>query len=216
MLNPSKYTLAADGQVMGTRLTSYTKLLQQNALALSDGSYWKVSPYQPRGEAGQWEETGRYWFIVRYTETVYIHPADFHSAKARILLAYDREWNWDPMDEANNIIDDNPNDIVMKNETAKIIKLQRLFKTILYRTKGFPAFSMVTHPRLGAGNSMGSLLTDDVMRVIASQLFTKQKMGLFTLKKIAFSMITHHRLGANNSMGSLLTDDVMLAIASLL
>jgi hypothetical protein len=61
----------------------------------------------------------------------------------------------------------------MRNETPKLIKLQRLFKNILdrtNRTERFPAFSMITHPRLGEGNSMGSLLTDDVMRAIASQL----------------------------------------------
>ncbi len=166
MLNPSKFTLAADGKVMGTELT-YTKLPQQNALALSDGSYWKVSPYQPRGVTGQWDGTRRFHTIVNFTETVSFSPSH-HSAKARILLAYDREWDYDPMDP-KDFIDDNPNDIVMKNETGKLIKLQRLFKEILVRPKRFPAFSMVTHPRLGAGNSMGSLLPDDVMWAIASQ-----------------------------------------------
>ena len=163
--NRSRYTLAADGEVVhfvpaGTELT-YTLLKDQNAIALSDGSYWKVSPFQLHEWYGGWYFRGHYGEIMRYAETVYFDLAA-ESNKGRLHITYDRRFDWDPMD--NSYMDGNSSGLLLMNETPKLIKLQRLIKEILMRPKRL-AIAMALHPRLGDKCILSEVFDEDIIRM---------------------------------------------------
>jgi hypothetical protein len=166
MPNQSKYTMETDGQVTGGE-QMYTLLPRMNAIALSDGSFWKVSKFQYEERFRCYQYRGHYYSIIYDTQTVFWGLAP-ESSKVKLHITYDRELDWDEMD--NEYWDGHSDGVLLKNCTPKLIKLQRLVKEKLrvWRLKTL-AFAMLTHPRLGEGNSIGSLLTGDVMMAITSQ-----------------------------------------------
>jgi hypothetical protein len=107
---------------------------------------------------------------ILYTFCVFIANAQLNGRES-LFITYDSDY-----DDAR-YGDEYPwgrcDGLLLRNCTPKLVRLQRFIKERLrfYRLRIIlPAFAMVTHPRLGEGSGMGSLLTDDVMMLIASML----------------------------------------------
>ncbi len=140
------------------------------AIALSDGSLWKVSnvQYNRRTNSYELDETDNAAII--HTTSVFLENAELNGLES-LYISYDYEY--DEVRYGDEYPYGRSDGLLLRNCTPKLVRLQRFIKERLrlYRRRILClAFAMLTHPRLGEGNSIGSLLTEDVMMLIALKL----------------------------------------------
>jgi hypothetical protein len=151
-----KYIFKSNHKLYLLKTDEYTLLPRMNAIALEDGSFWKVSDFQYLEWYGLYTHSCQCTLLLNRSETVFFETAP-ESSKHKLQITYDRDDRWGT--------------ILMMDHTPKLIKLQRLIKKRLesYKLRRLH-FAMVNHPRLGEEINKGSMLPDDIVRAIASQI----------------------------------------------
>jgi hypothetical protein len=133
-------------------------LPRMKAIALSNGSLWKVSnvQYNCRRKSYELDETDN--DAILYTICVFIANAALNGHES-LFISYDCEY--DDVRYGDEYPYGRCDGLLLRNCTPKLIRLQRFIKERLRLSRLrnlLPAFAM------------GSLLTDDVMVLIASML----------------------------------------------
>ena len=140
-----------------------------SAIELSNGTLWKVCDFQYNYNKKTYQFTRDYDSVLCSMDELFFTPAP-GSSKLKLHITYSSDYDeYHFGDYGYWRCDDG---LLFMNCTHQLIKVQRHIKERLARAKQnrILALAMVTHPRLGGGNSSGSDLTGDVMMLIASKL----------------------------------------------
>ena len=139
------------------------------AIALTNGTLWKVCDFQYNRHKKTYEFTSDYESVLPDINGVFFAPAP-GSSKFKLHITYNSDYDECFFGDYGHWRCNYG--LLFMNCTHQLIKVQRHIKERLARAKQnrILALAMVTHPRLGGGNSSGSDLTGDVMMLIASKL----------------------------------------------